>query len=150
MADSAPQPADRWGRRLFTTGGVWLLVLGAVHSFSFFNPLVPANDTERQLLALMTGYKFNLMGSMRSMDSLMTGFSLAFMLAALALGALALVLRRQPAALLKRVALVYVVWLAAMAAVTVRYFFILPTTFLVIALLLFLASWLQLRPDQSK
>ena len=95
MADSAPQSADQWGHRLFTAGGAWLLLLGGVHSLSFFNPLVPGNETERQLLTLMTGYKFNLMGSMRSMDNLLTGFSLAFMLAALALGALALALRRQ-------------------------------------------------------
>lgn len=153
MADSAAQPARPWGHRLFTAGGVWLLLLGAVHSLSLIKPLAPQNDTERQLIDLMTNYKFNLAGSMRSMDNLLTGFSVSFMLAALILGALALVLRQQPAALLKRVALVYLVWLAAMAAVTIRYFFIFPTTFLVIALLLFLASWLQLRPEnlpQSK
>src|SRR5579863_3308945 len=144
MADPVPQPADRWGRRLFTAGGVWLLVLGAVHSLSFFNPLVPSNDTERQLFALLTGYKFNLMGSLRSMDNLMTGFSLAFMLAALVLGALALALRRQPAALLKRVALLYAVWLVAMVAVSVHYFFAIPLAFLSIALLLFAGSCLTL------
>jgi len=144
MADFAPQPADKWGRRLFTAGGVWLLLLGAVHSLSFFNPLVPGNETERQLLALMTGYKFNLMGSMRSMDNLLTGFSMAFMLAALVLGALSLALRRQPAPLLKRVALLFAVWLVAMVAVSLHYFFVIPLAFLVIALLLFAGSCLTL------
>jgi hypothetical protein len=144
MADSAPQSADQWGRRLLTAGGAWLLLLGAVHSLSFFNPLVPANETERQLLTLMTGYKFNLMGSMRSMDNLLTGFSLAFMLAALVLGALALALRRQPAPLLKRVALLITVWLVAMIVVSLNYFFALPLAFLIIALLLFAASCLTL------
>lgn len=143
-----PEPAGKLGRRLFKAGGIWLLVLGAVHSLSLVRPLAPQNDTERQLIDLMTNYKFNLAGSMRSMGDLLTGFSVSFMLAALVLGALALVLRRQPAALLKRVAQVYVLWLAAMTAVTIRYFFIFPTTFLVIALLLFLASWVQLRPDK--
>ena len=153
MADSAAQPARSWGRRLFTAGGVWLLILGVVHSLSLIKPLAPQNDTERQLIDLMTNYKFNLAGSMRSMGNLLTGFSVSFMLAALILGALGLVLRQQPEALLKRVALVYVLWLAAMAAVTIRYFFVFPTTFLVIALLLFLVSWIQLRPEtlpQSK
>jgi hypothetical protein len=144
MADSAPQPADQWGRRLFTVGGVWLLLLGAVHSLSFFNPLAPANETERQLLTLMTGYKFNLMGSLRSMDNLLTGFSVAFMLAALVLGALALALRRQPAPLLKRVALLFAVWLVAMVVVSLNYFFALPLAFLIIGLLLFAGSCLTL------
>ncbi len=66
---------DKWGRRLFKTGAVALLILGAVHSISFFQKLLPANDTEKQLLNLMSNYKFNLAGSFRSMDDLMTGFS---------------------------------------------------------------------------
>ena len=144
-----PDPSNKLGRRLFTAGGVWLLVLGAVHFLSLVKPLAPQNDTERQLIDLMTNYRFNLAGSMRSMGELMTGFSVSFMLAALVMGALALTLRRQPAALLKRVTLVYLAWLAAMAAVTIRYFFIFPTTFLVIALILFLASWFTLRPETS-
>src|SRR5260370_40741348 len=77
---------DKWGRRLFKTGAVALLILGAVHSISFFQKLLPANDTEKQLLNLMSNYKFNLAGSFRSMDDLMTGFSVCFMLAALGFG----------------------------------------------------------------
>jgi hypothetical protein len=73
---------DKWGRRLFTAGGVALLVLGAIHALSLFVKMVPANDTERQLLALMSSYKFNLMGSSRSMENLMRGFSISFMLGA--------------------------------------------------------------------
>jgi len=59
---------DKWGRRLFKTGAVFLLLLGLVHSLSLFEKPVPANDTERQLLDLMSNYKFNLMGSARSMS----------------------------------------------------------------------------------
>jgi hypothetical protein len=57
---------DTWGRRLFTTGAVILVLLGLVHSLSLVKPPVPANDTERQLLELMISYKFNLKGLFRA------------------------------------------------------------------------------------
>ena len=58
---------DKWGRRFFKAGGVMLVIMGLVHSLSLFQKMVPANDTERQLIDLMTSYRFNLMGTMRSM-----------------------------------------------------------------------------------
>jgi len=134
----------KWGRRLFAAGAVVLLLLGLVHSLSLIGKQVPANDTERQLLDLMSNYKFNAMGSMRTMDNFLRGFSITFLLSALSLGGLDLVLCRERDGLLKRVALVNVVWLAAMTAVSLRYFFILPTMFLVTALLIFALAWLNL------
>jgi len=136
--------AETWGRRLFTAGAVFLLVLGCVHSLSLVHELVPSNESEKQLLDLMSTYKFNLMGSMRSMDNLLRGFSISFMLAAFVVGALTWVLRRERAGLLKRVALVNVIWLAVMAAVSLRYFFVMPTSFLAVALVIFTFAWLNL------
>ena len=135
---------DKWGRRLFTIGAVVLLLLGLVHSLSLFEKPVPADDTERQLFDLMSNYKFNVMGSMRSMDNFLRGFSISFMLGALAIGALDLALCRERVGLLKRVALINTLWLAAMIAVSLRYFFIFPTSFLATALLIFTAAWLKL------
>ena len=140
---------ERWGRRLFTAGAAWLILLGLVHSLSLFGKQVPANETERQLLDLMVHYKFNVMGSMRSMDNFLRGFSISFMLAALVTGALNLTLVRERAALLKRVAFINALWLAAMTAVGVRYFFIVPTSFILVALLLFVGTWLTL-PREEK
>src|SRR6516164_5542318 len=122
---------DKLGRRLFQAGGVFLLVIGAVHALSLIRPLEPRNDTERQLLGLMTGYKFNLLGSLRSMDNLMTGFSVSFMLAAFVVGALALGLRQERSPLLKRFAGITALWLLAMTAVSFHFFFAAPTSFLV-------------------
>jgi hypothetical protein len=135
---------DKWGRRLFLAGAVWLLILGGVHSLSFFVTQVPANDTEKQLLDLMANYKFNLMGSMCTMAGLMRGFSISFMLAALGFGALDLALARERVGLLKRVALVNIIWLAVMIAVSLRYFFVVPISFLTVALLLFALAWWKL------
>ncbi|MFI5096875.1 MAG: hypothetical protein ACHQT6_02765 [Candidatus Acidiferrales bacterium] len=135
---------DKWGRRFFKSGGVFLILLGLVHSISFFEKLVPANDTERQLLDLMSSYKFNMMGSQRSMGDLFQGFSVAFMLAALAMGALTVAVSNERTSLLKRVALVIAIWLALMTGVSLHYFFAAPTSFLVVALLLFVLAWLKL------
>jgi len=136
--------ADKWGRRLFKAGGIALLIIGAVHSISFFQPLLPANDTEKQLLDLMSNYKFNLAGSLRSMDNLLTGFSMSFMLAALALGAFDLLLSGERAYLLKRATLMNILWLATMTAVSLRFFFIVPTSFLVATMLIFVLAWWKL------
>ena len=121
-----------------------LLLTGAVHSLSLIKDPVGANDTERQLLDLMTNYKFNLVGSIRSMADLQRGFSISFMLGVLGLGALDLVLARERPALLKRVALVNASWLAVMTANSLYYFFVIPTTFLVLTLLFFALAWMKL------
>jgi hypothetical protein len=78
------------------------------------------------------------------MDNFLRGFSISFMLAALVMGALDLVLARERAGLLKRVALINTIWLAAMTAVALRYFFAAPTSFLIVALLIFALAWLKL------
>jgi len=140
---------DQWGRRLFKAGAVWLLILGAVHSLSLFRELVPANDTETQLLQLMSSYKFNLVGSLRSMSELMRGFSIAFMLAPLAFGVLDLMLSSERTGLLKRVALVQILWLTAMIVVSLRYFFAIPLTFLSVALIIFVVAWIKLPSDPA-
>jgi hypothetical protein len=135
---------DKWGRRFFKSGGVFLILLGLVHSISFFEKLVPANDTERLVLNLMASHKFNFMGSLRSMGDLFQGFSVAFMLAALGMGALTVAVSNERTSLLKRVALVIAIWLALMTGVSLHYFFPAPTSFLVVALLLFVLAWLRL------
>jgi hypothetical protein len=48
------------------------------------------------------------------------------------------------AALLKRVALTSTIWLVVMTAVSLHYFFIVPITFLVVALLLFALASVEL------
>jgi len=115
-----------------------------VHSLSLLRDPVPANDTERQLLGLMSSYKFNLLGSIRTMAGMLRGFSVSFMLAPLGFGLFDLVLSRERAGLLKRAALINVIWLTAMTAISLHYFFIVPTSFLGTTLLIFVLAWLKL------
>ena len=138
---------DKWGRRLFKAGAVALLILGLVHSLSLIRERVPANDTERQLLGLMSGYRFDLMGSARSMAGMLRGFSVSFMVAALGFGIFDLMLWRERAGLLKRAALVNIMWLAVMTGVSLHYFFIVPISFFAATLFIFILAWLKLPAD---
>jgi len=136
--------ADTWGRRLFTAGAIWLILLGLVHALSLVRDFQPTNATERQLFDLMSSYRFNLLGSMRSMDNLFRGFSTCFTLGSVAVGSLDWVLRRERSELLKRAAVVNTVWLAAMTVVSLRYFFVVPTSLLSVAAVLFALASLTL------
>jgi|SRR5215469_12849976 len=138
---------DKWGKGLFIAGALMLLLIGLVHSFSLLSKLVAANDTEKQLLDLMSGYRFNLMGSLRSMAELLRGFSISFMLSVFGLGALDLLLIREREALLKRAALLNAVWLAAMTGNSLYYFFVAPTSFLLTTLVIFALAWLKLSAE---
>ena len=140
---------EKWGRRLFKAGTVFLIVLGLVHSISLFTKLTPSNATEKQLIDLMDNYKFDLAGSPRSMSDLFRGFSICFMLAALGFGLFDIALWSERAGLVKRAALVNLIWLIAMIAVALKYFFIVPIAFLVVALFLFLLAWWRLPLETS-
>ena len=52
--------------------------------------------------------------------------------------------------LLKRAALINIVWLTAMLAVGLKYFFIVPNTFLLVGALLFLVAWWRLPSEASQ
>jgi uncharacterized membrane protein HdeD (DUF308 family) len=82
---------------------------GLFHVLSFFNSPKPANDSEKQLLDLMSNYKFDLgAGYHRSMDDIMTAFSVAFALLFFFSGVLNTFLRRSnlPANTMKGVILI--------------------------------------------
>lgn len=137
------------GRRIFRIGAGLLLLTGLVHSLSLFITRAPANETEKQLQLLMDTYRLNLAGSMRTMSELTRGFSISFMLGILAFGVLDFAVSSERATLIKRVASVNVLWLAAMIAVALRYFFIVPISFLAVSLLPFAIVALMLRSEPT-
>lgn len=97
----------------------------------------------------MANYKFSLMGSMRSMDDLLRGFSISFMVAAFGFGVLSLALSGEREALLKKLALIFALWLAVMTAVSLRYFFAAPSSFLAVALAIFVVAWRNLPGNEA-
>ena len=121
-----------------------LIVIAAVHSISLFQKPMVRNDSEKQLTELMTTYRFTVMGSVRTMNDFLRGFSISFGLASLGFAVLDFTLRRERAALLKRVALVNFIWLAVMTGVSWHYFFAAPTSFLAATMLIFVLAWVKL------
>src|ERR1700687_148900 len=140
---------DKSGRRLFIAGAVMLLVIAAIHSISLFQKPMARNDSEKQLMELMTNYRFTVMGSVRTMNDFLRGFSISFGLASLGFAVLDFTLRRERAALLKRVALVNVIWLAVMTGVSWHYFFAAPTSFLAVTMLIFVLAWVKLPAPET-
>ena len=121
-----------------------LIVIAAVHSISLFQKPMVRNDSEKQLMELMTTYRFTVMGSVRTMNDFLRGFSISFALASLGFAVLDFTLRRERSALLKRVALVNVIWLASMTGVSWHYFFAAPASFLAATMLIFVLAWVKL------
>ena len=63
------------------SAGVIQLITGCLHSLSLIAPTVANNEKEKQLVDLMTTYRFDLgAGFHPSMDNLMTSFSISFSL----------------------------------------------------------------------
>jgi hypothetical protein len=69
------------GRRLFVAGIVLLALMPAVHSISLFQKPMIRNESEKQLEDLATNYRFTVMGSVRTMNDFLRGFSISFGLA---------------------------------------------------------------------
>jgi len=120
----------------FRIGAGVLALMGAAHLAGHLGGRTkPLNGTEDQLRMLMETYRTNVMGSMRSTQELYDGFSLAFAVFSIGLGALAFTVPPQ-----KKTAIVFAAMLAALTGVSMMYWFILPTAFLAGAALLFGAS----------
>ena len=62
----------------FRLGTYTLLITAIVHLIGHFYKRPPANDQERQLLELMTTYRMNMGGIHRTVQSILSGFSLTF------------------------------------------------------------------------
>jgi len=140
---------DKWGRRLFIAGAVMLVVMAAVHSMSLFQKPMIRNESERQLTDLMTNYKFTVMGSVRTMNDFLRGFSISFGLATLGFAVLDFAVCRERTQLLKRVALCNVAWLVAMTGISWHYFFAAPASFLTFTLVIFVLAWAKLPATET-
>lgn len=114
--------------RWFRAGSFILIATCFIHLIGHFSSKTPANDTERQLLDLMTGYTMQPIGV--TMMDLYKGFSLFFALFFLMTGELDLWLSRaykENAGELKKIALVNILGLGIGTGISFSYFFFAPT-----------------------
>lgn len=131
--------------RWFRTGSFVLIATCFIHLIGHFSAKTPANDTERQLLDLMTGYTMQPVGV--TMMSLHSGFSLFFALFFLMTGELNLWLSRaykENEGELKKVAVVNIIGLGIGTGISLNYFFFAPTLCIVAAFVCFTVSFFSL------
>src|SRR6266481_1548828 len=140
---------NNWGKRLFVAGAVMLVLMSAVHAVSLFQKPMIRNESEKQLMDLMTNYRFTVMGSVRTMNDFSRGFSISFGLATLGFAVFDFAVCRERTQLLKRVALCNVVWLAAMTGISWHYFFAAPASFLTVTLVIFVLAWAKLPATET-
>jgi hypothetical protein len=126
-----------WDYTLFRVGALVLALHGIVHLFGHFanKTAKPVNSQEYMLEELLYGFKTNVMGVMRSQGEILDGLSLAFSLFLLTLAALGFTLPVE-----KKPAIVIAASLAVLLAISLAYWFVVPTAFVAVALLCFAGS----------
>jgi hypothetical protein len=126
-----------------------LHMVGA-HIVPALSPPVPDNDTERQMLDLMSNYRFALPGvAGRSMQEMLGGFSLLMALHLALSGGIGLIIARRgvgDALLIKAAARTFAAAYAVAVVISLMHFFLIPTiTFGSIALAFAIAGFARNR-----
>jgi hypothetical protein len=115
-------------------------------------PQPPANDTERQLLALFEGYRFAVPGGSRTLAEFMSGFSLMFAVFMAMLGGLnLLVVRRcsEDGPLMTTLTRMNVACGVTIVVISLTHFFIVPTLFVAAVTLCFAIALIGGRPTAT-
>ncbi len=136
-------PSSRPRAGLFIAGCAVLLVMAIAHTAGSLQEPAPRDETERQLLELMTGYRMDLVGTQRSMMELFKGFSHSFSVASFGMALTGFMLAIgsvRDARVLRRVSIAYVVTLGFGLVISLTHWFIIPTSFIGAAMVLFAVS----------
>ena len=131
----------------FRIGSIVLMITAFVHLIGHFIGMTPTNETEKQLIDLMTGYRLQTVNV--TMMDLYKGFSLFYALFFLMTGELNLWLARaykENPDELKKVAVVNVIGLSIGTGISFYYFFIGPIIFICAALLCFIIAFATIKP----
>lgn len=120
------------------------LLTAGLHLVGHFSgPQAPANDTERQIWELITTYRYQVPGGTRTLWEFQVGFSLTFSIFLALWGLQGLAVWRHAAenrALRRSFTLVSALAAVLMVAVSLRYFFVAPTTCLALVALGYVAA----------
>lgn len=129
--------------KLFIAGCVVLALMGIAHLAGSLQQPPPRDETERQLLELMSSYRMDLVGTQRSMMELFKGFSHSFSVASFGMALTGFMLAIgsvRDARVLRRVSIAYVVTLGLGLVISLTHWFIIPTSFIGAAMVLFAIS----------
>ena len=140
---TTPASLDRPRARFFIAGCAILILMAIAHFAASFQQPPPRDETEAQLLELMTTYRMDLAGTPRSLMEVFRGFSHYFEVASIGMALTGLMLAIgsvRDARVLRRVSIAYVVTLGLGLLVSLTHWFIVPTAFLGVAMVLFAVS----------
>lgn len=129
----SPTGTRRPRARLFIAGCVVLALMGIAHFAGSLQQPPARDETERQLLDLMTSYRMDLVGTQRSMMEIFKGFSHFFEVAALGMALTGLILvigSVRDARVMRRVSIAYVITLGLGLVISLMHWFIIPTAFI--------------------
>jgi hypothetical protein len=132
----------------FKIGCYVLIATCFLHLFGHFQEPIAQNETEQQLLDLMTNYTMNIGSETITMMGLQKGFSLLFSLLMLWPGVLGLYLAKTLQGQTKHLRTINFMYVGAMSietAISLTYFFIIPTTCIVLGLLFFVIAAFRLK-----
>jgi len=111
-----------------------------------FKGPTPENETEKQLIDLMINYKMNIGSEEITMMGIQKGYSLIFTLFLVGPAVMGLYLSRAvPSSVLRKVNLIYIGTLSATLAISLIYFFIIPTTCIAISALFFVIAAFRIK-----
>jgi hypothetical protein len=124
-------------KRLFRAGATVIVLFGLAHLIGHLQGQKGANMTEaeKKVVEVMQGTSFDLAGSERTMWDLFQGFSLMFSVQSITLGIVGWMATPD-----RRLCAAFAAASIAFALVSITYFFIVPTSFVVVAALLFAAA----------
>lgn len=137
---TTPASLHRPRARFFIAGCAILILMAIAHFAASFQQPPPRDQTEAQLLELMTTYRMDLAGTPRSLMEVFRGFSHYFEVASIGMALTGLMLAIgsvREARVLRRVSIAYVVTLGLGLLVSLTHWFIVPTAFLGAALVCF-------------
>ena len=119
-----------------------------MHMIGQLQEQVPENETEKQLIELMTTVKIGVGLGTMTMRGIQEGLGYSFSLLFLWTGVIGLLLAKplsQNPSTLKRISIVYSCALVLETAVSVIYFFIIPTACIALALLFFVIAAFKIK-----
>ena len=130
----------------FRIGCIALLLTACLHMVGHFHGATATNDTEKQLLDMMTNYKMNIGSDVITMMGLQKGFSLLFTVLLVWPGALGLYLAKTVTTqALRNVNFMYAGAMITETIISQIYFFIVPTACVAIATLFFVIAAFRIK-----
>jgi hypothetical protein len=137
------------GLRLFFTGAVVQILVAIGHLVGHFTIPRPANETEKQLVLMMSSYQKEVAGGKMSILEAYDGLNVSYALFFLFAGNTNLIVLRKQKSLLKPMSLLNAAAMGVGGVIAAVYFFWIPIVYFGICLVLFVTSSILLAKSSA-